>query len=183
MRAFHFTWSLILDYLIQSFLFHFPRFALFFLSILGQGAVVIILACLRDWITDFFGKHWSGRTACGSCFNLIFWQFDQIRCWFNPRFPLKYILHTTHWVSFITHLNDLCRCFNNCKSELNSSKQHLHKLLTLLAIVSFRSYAFPPNFVILKSISVNLVHDLFLVFQLKYLFLFIHSSAPPLEEP
>ena len=88
----------------------------------------------------------------GSCFNIILWQFDWIRCWFNPRFPLKYLLHTSHWVSFLIHLNDLYRCFSNSNSELNFSKQRLHKLLTLFAIVSFLLYAFLSKFVMLKLI-------------------------------
>ena len=62
------------------------------------------------------------------------------------------LVSATHWVSFITHLNDLCRCPSKSDFELNSSKQRLHELLTLLAIVSFLSYAFPSKFVILKSI-------------------------------
>ena len=50
-RVFHFAWSFNLGHLTGSFLFHFPTFTLFFLSALTQGAVVIILVCLRDWIT------------------------------------------------------------------------------------------------------------------------------------
>lgn len=63
------------------------------------------------------------------------------------------LVSTTDWVLFIANLNDLWRCSNNSDSELNSSKQRLHELLTLLvAIVSFLSFAFPSKFVIRKSI-------------------------------
>ena len=63
------------------------------------------------------------------------------------------LVSTTDWVLFIANLNDLWRCPNNSDSELNSSKQRLHELLTLLvAIVSFLSFAFPSKFVIRKSI-------------------------------
>ena len=103
-----------MGHLIESFLFHFPRFTLSSsFPFWDKAQWWLSKPVCQDGLLPLFGKCWSGRTAFGSYFNIILWHFDQIRCWFNPWSPLKYLLHTTRWASFITHLNDLCRCSNN----------------------------------------------------------------------